>query len=272
VNFVDFILNLAALLLWVSWRVANFTPPPPVGTVSLASTLKPMEPAQSNRWMILFALLGLLTGRSLFYWQVGQQWNWIPNLRLVVLSLPFRSDRFDLMLLYSLLSCLLLVAVFFSWLLLLSAINHRLAPDPPWHRGVRQFLGWLENLPAVLKPLIFPIAAALAWRCLVPFLYKSPPASAILWEQSGIVALAALLAWKYLLLGLFALHLLNTYLYLGSQSFWKYINETTTTLLRPFGWLRFGQIDLAPVLGIALVCVGGHYAAVWLAYAFERLH
>src|SRR5689334_10871680 len=101
---IDFILNLACLLLWLSWRsfpIAQLEKSPPV---TLASTLKKAEPRRARRWVPLASLAAVLFIRSLFYWNVGSALNWTPVLELGVISLPFRSDYLGRIFLYSLLS------------------------------------------------------------------------------------------------------------------------------------------------------------------------
>jgi hypothetical protein len=41
--------------------------------------------------------------------------------------------------------------------------------------------------------------------------------------------------------------------YLGTHPVWAYISQTARTVLAPFSFLSFPKLDLAPILGIALV-------------------
>ena len=69
---IDFILNLAGLLLWLNWRAAgrirwaNRSPPRLIGTLRRA------EPDSAcARWHLPAVLGGLLLLRAVFYWQIG---------------------------------------------------------------------------------------------------------------------------------------------------------------------------------------------------------
>jgi hypothetical protein len=62
------------------------------------------------------------------------------------------------------------------------------------------------------------------------------------------------------MIGIFLLHLLNAYVYLGKHPFWPYISLTARKLLTPISFLSFPKFDLAPVLGIALVFTLAEFA------------
>jgi uncharacterized protein YggT (Ycf19 family) len=67
--------------------------------------------------------------------------------------------------------------------------------------------------------------------------------------------ISLMLYWsvKYLLVALLAVHLIITYVYLGANPVWEFINTTSKNLLSPLRFLRIGRVDFAPVLGIILV-------------------
>jgi uncharacterized protein YggT (Ycf19 family) len=272
------ILNIACLLLWLSWRSMRFVPPASGSSFSLLSTLKPTEPQFAARWLYLAALIALLLIRSLFYWHVGSAVNWTPAIDLVAITLPFRSDRGLLMLLFSGLSFGLLLAGFYAWLLLISSANRAVKDTEPLQRLLRFHLSWLEHCPAIVKLLLPPLVAALLWALLNPYLASldiipAPASNRLLWQQAALLGLAALLIWKFLLLGLLVLHSLNSYVYLGNASFWNFVNITTRNLLGPISWLplRIGKADFAPVLAIALVTAISTLGNQWLPKLYERL-
>ncbi|HSU56086.1 MAG TPA: hypothetical protein VLT36_18660, partial [Candidatus Dormibacteraeota bacterium] len=54
------------------------------------------------------------------------------------------------------------------------------------------------------------------------------------------------------------LHLVSSYVYLGSSPFWEFISRTSTTITAPLRKLplRLARVDLTPVLGVILIlCV-----------------
>src|SRR6266498_2899265 len=125
---IDFLLNLAGLLFWLNWRSVKMAAATQPSVLSLAATLKRVEPRRPKRWVYLAGLLVLVGGRSLFYWHIGSALHWTPALRLGAISPSFRSDSPGRMLLFSALSFLLALGVFYLGMVLLSILN-RNVPD-----------------------------------------------------------------------------------------------------------------------------------------------
>jgi len=275
---VHLILNLACLLLWVNWRSVGFVEPNLASQFSLLSTLKRTKPQAARRWLNLISLGVPLVVGSLFYWQMGSATNWTPIVDLVAITLPFRSDYFLLMLLFSVVSFGLWLAGFYAWLLLISAANRSIPDMEPMQKLLRFHLGWLEQIPAAIKLALPSIVALLSWVLSNASLARlgiipSTASSAQLWQQSAVVSLASVMVWEFLLLGLLVLHLLNSYVYLGNASFWSFVNVTARNILRPISWLspKVGKVELAPIVGIALILVGAALGKRWLPVLYQRL-
>ncbi len=272
---IDFILNLAGLLLWLNWRSLRFDPLGKRTPATLIGTLRRAEPRRLRWWHLPAALGGLLLLRAVFYWQIGSGVGWAAGkLYLGVIELSFRSDSFERILLFSFFSFGLTLGVFYLWLLLFSILD---GPEP-FHRLVRMQLGPIDRWPRWLKlSLPFVLAAfswwlaswVLAWLAIVP-----PPVSAAhRIEESLIIGLGSYLAWKYAAGALLVLHLLNSYIYFGKHSFWYYVGAEAQTLLRPLraAPLRAGKADFAPVMGIVLVFLFAELAERGLAALYSRL-
>jgi uncharacterized protein YggT (Ycf19 family) len=102
----------------------------------------------------------------------------------------------------------------------------------------------------------------------------APPSSVgHLAQQSALVGLGTVLAWKYLVTGALFLGVLNSYLYLGRWSLWAYVQTTSRNLLRPLRLLplHVGRVDFAPVLGLALAWLAFTYAEIGMSRLFGRL-
>ena len=277
-NLIDQILNLAALLLWLSWRSSGFLLRAGSSILSLASTLKRAEPRRTPPAFYLISLLGLLGTRSVIYWHLGKGIGWTPGLDLAAFSLPFRSDVYLLMLLFSFLSFGLLLATFYSWLLLISAVNRNVPDTEPLQKLVRLHLGWLERCPTPMKLVLPTISSALVWCVLSPGLVRIGivPGSvslAHLLQQAAVLGLATVLVWKLFLLVLLPLHVLNTYVYLGKASFLSFLSMTARNLLAVLNWLplRVGRIDLAPLVVLALVLLAARSGVYWLPKLYQKL-
>ena len=257
---IDFILNLAGLLLWLNWRTSGFDPLATATPATLAGTLRRAGNRRFKRWHFPALLGGLLLLRALFYWQIGSAVRWNATLDVGVISLSFRSDLFGLMLAFSILSFLGFLGIFFLWLVLLSILKRRLPNGDSMHRVVRQQLGPLDAWPRWVKAFVPLLAGALLWWLMHwPLVHWGVLPAAIstthLAEQSVVIGLCAYLPWKLLVAVLFVLDLITTYIYLGNHPLWNYISTMSQTLLSPLRPLplRVGRVDFAPVVGLVIL-------------------
>jgi len=120
--------------------------------------------------------------------------------------------------------------------------------------------------------LLLPVVAGfvlwwlLTWPLSAWGLMPRPISATARLTQSGLVALSAYLAWKYLIAALLTLHLLHTYVYFGRHPIWNFVDTAARRLLRPLRALplRGGRVDLTPVVGIALVFLFAFFAEIGL--------
>src|SRR6476620_3160728 len=119
-NLIDWILNLAGLFLWIDWRSGTLArqPRPPL---SLASAVRPAERRLPAEFGSLAVLAFILLVRPCFYYSIGSKLGWTPQLDLLAISLPWRSDLLGRMYLYSTISFLLTLGFFYAAMFLLSA-------------------------------------------------------------------------------------------------------------------------------------------------------
>jgi hypothetical protein len=230
----------------------------PQSALSLASTVRVAGGSSGKGWGTLAGLIAILVVRPVFYYTVGSAVNWTAALDFLAISIPFRSDLLGRMYLFSTLSFLKIFGCYYAMLLLFSAVNRRLTDEDRVQRFIRTQLGWFEKLPSWFKLLLPSLVAGLAWAGLALLfaeleLIPERSSARALWGQSAAFALAAMLAWKWVLIGLFLVHLLNIYLYIGTHPAWAYIGLTSRKLLSPFSFLRVGKMDLSPVAGIVVV-------------------
>ena len=259
-SLVDFMLNLAALLLWLNWRAIPFNPAvSPSSSGALLSTIRKAGP--SNRTLVFLVGCGLVVVlRAILYWQIGSQLNWHPSIPLVLINPVFRSDYFGRILLFSVLSFVLTIALFYHSLLFLSVVNHRLPDSDPIQHWIRQHLGWVEHLPVPVRLLVPFLVSMAGWCVLGPVLaamhnYPSAGSLGHLLQQGVLLGTISYLAWKYLIIAILVLHLVNSYVYLGAMTFWTYLHHTSRAILWPISWLplQIGRLDFSPVVMMALV-------------------
>ena len=279
-GYVDFILNLAGLLLWIKWRSLPFDPIHKRTPATLVGTLRRAAPSRFRRWHLLAGIGALLVLRAVIYWWIGSAFAqvWVGKLDLGVTILPFRSDWFARILAFSFFSFGLTLGIFYLWLLMLSLLNSKSAAAGPIHRLVRMPLGGIDGWPRWAK-VISPFAGtALVWWLASWLLVRleiipRPVSAAHRIEESLVIGLGSYLAWKFVAAALLVLHLLNTYVYFGKHPFWNYVNATAQNLLAPLRKipLRAGRVDFAPVVGMAILFFAAELAERGLVWLYAQL-
>jgi len=262
---IDFILNVAGLLLWLNYRSVRLDPFNRGIPATLAGTVRRAEPMRLKRWHFLAALAGLLFVRAFFYEHIGPAVNWTPKLNLVVVTPAFPlvirgHDFFLSALVFSLASFVCLLVIFYLWLLAIAILNRRETSPDPLQKLLLIQLGRVGKWP-VLAQLIFSVVViAVLWALFHPLFVHigvTTPVrtKTVLFAQGAVISLIAWLSLKFLLLTFLAVHLIITYVYLGTNPVWDFINTTSKNLLAPLKRLplRFGRIDFTTVLGIILV-------------------
>ncbi len=274
-SWFDSILNLAALLLWLKWIDKGHDLPR--RGISLIATLKKPAAPLSRGWFLL-ALLALLVIRSLLYWRLGSALRWTPKIWFGVIALPFRSDYFGRAALFSFFSFATALGLFYFCLIFFSVLGGQKREADPWQNLVRAQLGKIDALPALLKLFLPWLTFVLLW-CLLnkPLvalgILPAPKAFTRVVEQGAIIGLGIYLVWKYLIVALLLLHLLNSYIYFGPGSFWKFIDQMARSILRLFSGipLRFGKIDFAPVVAMVAVILVSEFAARGVLWIYQQL-
>lgn len=274
VSYVDFILNLAGLLLWLNWRAAKADPLDKRRPATLLGTLRRAAPGSAgSRWQLPAILGALLLLRAVIYWKIGPAVNWNGKLDMGPITPAFSSYQFGHMLLFSVFSFARTLGICYLWLLLLSILS---GPEP-FHALVRLQLGQVDRWPRWSKSLLPLVVVTLLWGLASwPFAWlhaRSPMSPAHRLEEALVMGLGAYLSLKFVIGALLALHLLNNYIYFGRHPFWNYVDATSQTLLRPLKKIpmRAGRVDLAPVAGLALVFLLAGLAGEMLNYLYGRL-
>jgi uncharacterized protein YggT (Ycf19 family) len=281
-DIIDFILNFAGLLLWFNWRSVRLDPFTRTVPATLAGTVRRAEPRRIRRWHFFAALGALLFIRAIFYGQIGPAVDWTPKLNLVVIAPAFplliRGQVFFLSaLLFSVLSFVQTLILFYFWLLALSAINRRVTANDPAQKLVLLQLGQIARWPLVIQ-LTFPLLfLAALWMLLHPLLIYtgviSPVRSnMVLLEQGLVIGASAYFSLKFLLLAFLFTDLVVSYIYFGSNFIWDFVNITSRNILSPLNRLplRFGRINFAPIIGIVVVILLLHVLPNYVLGVLDR--
>jgi uncharacterized protein YggT (Ycf19 family) len=268
---INFILNLAGLLLWLGWRDQRSDALVGNPAVPLARTLRPAGVSSITRWKYCVALLALLLGRAVFYHWIGPAVRWTPQLDLAAIALPFQSEILWRMGLYSLFSFGLTLGMFYLALLLFSLVNQSVPDTEPLQKVVRGFLGRVERWPVTVK-LLLPLATA-AGLCLVlsPLLVRweivpAVPAPGVRFRQGLLIGVGLYLMWRHVIGVTLLLYFLNSHIYFGRHPLWNFVTATSRRMLVPLRWLplRIGRVDFAPVVAITVVYLLAQIIRQWL--------
>jgi uncharacterized protein YggT (Ycf19 family) len=261
---IDFILNLAGVLLWLSWRSIRFDPLVKTRPATLIGTLRRAEPRRMKGWQLLAGLGALLVLRAVLYRQIGPEADWTPKLDLffIVLAFPSRlpPGHFLPALVFSLLSFARILIIGYFWLLALAVINRRNAEPDPLHKMLRLHLGPVARWPLLLQVLLPLVSLTALWIALHPLLAHLEitgrvRSNAHLVEQGLLIGFALYFTLQYLLPVFLLLHLFANYIYFGRNPLWDFIGATARNLLAPLRWLplRIARLDFAPLGGVVLI-------------------
>ena len=261
---IDSILNVVALLLWFNWRTARFDPLAGSTPATLAGTLRRASKPTLKNWLLPLAIPTLLVLRALFYWQIGGALGWTGKIDLGVVAIPFWCDGsrggLGRMLLFSLYSFGVALAIFHLWLLLLSILKSRNTNADSLRQLLRAHLGRVETWPWGLKAVLplFVLTPAwwlASWPLASTALLPDPVTVTRRLEQSLLVGTGSYLCWKLFIVGLLALYFVSSYVFFSRHPFWQHLNEIGRQLLTPLRRLplRISRVDFSPLIGIALI-------------------
>ena len=257
---IDSILNLAGLLLWLSWRSMRFDPLAKNLPVTLVGTLKRAESRRLKGWQVALILGTMLVLRAVLYLMVGAPADWIPKLNLEFVVLAFRSDSFRALCVFSCLSFLRALMMLYFWLAALTIINRSSIEADAIQKLVRLNLGRVARWPWPIQILLPYLAAVVLWIGVEPLLVNlgvmaQVHSTAHLFGQAGLVGLGLFLSLKYVLPVFLCLHLIASYIYLGNSPVWDFIAATSTHLTAPLRYLplRFARLDFTPLAGAVLI-------------------
>jgi uncharacterized protein YggT (Ycf19 family) len=261
---IDFILNLAGVLLWLSWRSIRSDPLDKTRPATLAGTLRRAAPRRLKGWQLLVGLAALLVLRAVLYRQIGPDADWTPKLDLFFIVLAFQSrlppGHFLPGMVFSLLSFTRILIIGYFWLLALVVINRRNAEPDPLHKMLRQHLGPVARWPLLAQVLLPVVALTVFWLALHPLLAHLGITDRVrsnvhLVEQGLLIGVALYFTLQFLLPVFLLLHLFATYIYLGRSPLWDFIGATARNVLAPLRWLplRIARLDFAPLGGVVLI-------------------
>ena len=257
------ILNLAGLLLWITWRAGTMPRPKPRNSVT--GPMPRPGPISKHSWIYLVALVGLLGLRTVFYHQFGPGLDWIPRLNLLDILHPFKSDSLPHALAFSVLSFGHWLAAMYFCFVLLTTVQPQSEATAPWREFLKAQFSALGRLPVFIQWLLV-IALTFGLRFGEANWIQALEAVETPINHLPLLVLLDLRTAIYLIMTLLGLYLLNSYVYFGEQTFWKMVNESGKQLLMPLRILPWeaGKVDFAPIAALTI--------AYGLSYALTPAH
>jgi uncharacterized protein YggT (Ycf19 family) len=127
--------------------------------------------------------------------------------------------------------------------------------------------------------LLLPLLGAVAlWLLFTPLLMHlgilpRPVSGAHRLEQGALLGANAYLVWKYAIGALLALHLVNSYVYLGNHPLWKFVTAAAQRLVHPLRGLplRISKVDFAPLVVVAAVFLAAEFSGRLLTWLYGLL-
>lgn len=256
---INFLLNLAALGLWIgtfpfSHPAARLSRP-----LTLLSTLRPETSAAHGRLVLLGILTALLVLRAAVYWNFSKTVGGLPSVDFGILLISFRLDVFTDLLAYSFVSFFVFLYLYYLWMLGISLcfrsrgladsienfVNQQLRFLASWHVGWKIFISLFAGAGLWLATgsvLLFFGIGEIPREWLVSNLLLTSPFVAASFGCSFLLVMAVFLA----------LHLISSYVYFGEHAVWPFIDRTAKVYLSPLRRfpLMLGRFDFAPILGI----------------------
>lgn len=268
---IDFILNVAGLLLWLNWRSIRHDPFVRLTPGTFAGTVRRAEPMRLRRWHFLAALGLLLLFRAFFYVVVGPEVNWVPKLDLLVIAPAFRANHFLPVFIYSVLSFVCVLVIFYFWLVMLAVINRRVTAPDPIHKLALLQLGPVARWPLVAQLVAPVLIVAALWMLLHPLLIyvgvtNHVRSISVLMGQGLAVGVSIFFSLKFLLPAILFVYVIISYVYLGASPLWEFVSVTSRNLLSALRLipLRLGKVDFAPIVGILLILLLLEVVPTWV--------
>lgn len=252
----DWLLNMAALLLWLSATRFGASPVQR-RPLTLAGNLKPASRAESRTWPVVAALLGLLVVRAVVYWNLGRSLNWVATWSPGSVTVAFRSDFLGRMFLYSFWSFAWTLFHWYAALVFLAGIHGEPREGEPVARMIRDHLRAAGQMPRALLLLWPGVGLMLLWPLLhalfsLAGVLPPIPLGRRLLSQSLAVGLGGWMTLRWPLTVVLVFGMFLNIVYVGSHPLWTYLESLLSRMLRPLRWLplRIARIDFLPMIAL----------------------
>lgn len=277
-KWLDWMVDLAGLFLWLGWRGFGAVPVSARPALTLASNLRPAGRRDSHSRWALPGLLLLLFCRAWIHHEFPSRFAeaavWSPG----AVAVTFRSDLFGRMLVFSVLSWLLLTLQVYLAMAVFAGLRRKAAEADPITRSLRAELGWLARWPGFLGALPVLSVIGILWAAGAGSLAELgliPPlrSEGHRYQQALVVALGLLPSLKWSLTAACLMRFLLDHVYLGSSAFWDFAQVVGGRLCSWLSWmpLRIGAIDFRPLFAAGAFWAAAYFLEGAVPRLFQRL-
>jgi hypothetical protein len=273
-SFVNFLLDLAAVVLWLSFRGVGGAPSRPAGT--LLGNLRPVEPEQKRSWYALLGLAAILLLRPLFLSPIAGSVDATPSWSPGPVVLVFRSDSWMRLYLYSGVTFFWTWLIFFAHAVLLGVCIRGLSELKGLQDLVVSMVGPIGRWPWYVSLPIPMLLGAVGWFGMSRLFFELGvmPQSKADWHialQCLSIGLSVWIPCRWVIAGVLLYRMLYGYVYLGEHPVWGFLDVVGRRLQTPISWipLRLGQMDFGALLAAAIFWGGGEFARLGLIKLFR---
>lgn len=281
-GFLDLVLNIIAVLLWINWRVDRSlvslgTGHGHISHLELSSSSmgrvnsrrgfsgwkKAVIPARQT----LFCLGLILLGKPLIYhYMLRHMMEWNPMLKLGVVSIPFSMDYLGQMYLFSIASFILTLFIVYMSMILIRILSRGETSIENSFQNV--FVGFMarsvEGWPVFFKICLPGVVGGILWLIFAPIIEVMevlPDQSwSAVFKECIVLGLASYLPWGGLVMILLGVHIITCKFRLGTSSIWSYLDYINAKLIKPLSYLqlqifKYDFTALVELPIVYLICV-----------------
>lgn len=255
---IDFILNLAAWILWVNVWMQLHSPTNIQRPLTLLGTLIGPTRRLDSVWIFFGGFLLILFIKTLLLHYLGAPINTTMSVNFLLLVVYFKTGHLVSIFWMALASFLKFAMMAYIWVWFMSRISPKDNAENITN-GLKASLGFLQSRHWMIQVLALFAFGMIGWAFLAVvfgWLGILPAFSSVLhlvW-QASFVSISAWLGLYYLIILLMGLHLIHSYVHLGNWEGWDWLDGASEKLLSPLARLplQWARIDFSPFVVLLL--------------------
>ncbi len=255
---IDFILNLAAWILWVNGWIQLHNKADIQRPLTLLGTLVGPTRRMSRAWLYFGGFAVLIFLKTILLHYLGAPIETTMVVKFLLLMVYFKTGTLVSMFWMAFASFMKFALIAYIWVWFLARMSREDTAENIVS-GLNASLGFLQNRHWVLQMVALVLFGMAGWIFLgivFGWLGVLPPiksVSFLVW-QSLCISLCAWLALYYLVNVLMILYLIHSYIHLGNWEGWDWLDGVSEKLMSPLSPLplQWARIDFTPVFLLLL--------------------